>query len=207
MIEILKALLVGVCVGIPVGPILVMVVQRTLCHGRKHGIMVGLGAAAGDMLFAAVGLLTLTLVRSFVEAHSAWIMLIGGILIALIGVGMLLRRVSVELPPDRRNLSPWACTAQAFVSTLSNPGALAAMLALLSVFGLGAGSTQLPSVLLAPVVGLGEWLYWLLVVFLLARYIRMETRTLRILSRIAGVLVCIFALVLIVRGTVLIIGH
>ena len=57
MIEILKALLVGLIAGIPVGPILVLVAQRTLCHGRRAGAMVGLGAATGDMLFAAVGLL------------------------------------------------------------------------------------------------------------------------------------------------------
>ena len=39
--EILRALLVGVIAAVPFGPILVMVVQRTLCHGRKTGLMVG----------------------------------------------------------------------------------------------------------------------------------------------------------------------
>ena len=206
MIEILKAMLVGVIAGIPLGPIFVMVVQRTLCHGRKAGVMVGLGAAAGDMLYAAVGLLTLSLVERFVEKHQGLIMLLGGVLIALVGVSIFRREVNVELPPDRRNLSPWTCALQAFVSTLSNPGALALILTMLATLKVGGEALGVPDVALAPAVGAGEWLYWLAVVYLLARFIHLDTRTLRTLSRVAGVLVCVFALVLIVRGMVLIIG-
>ena len=206
MIEILKALLVGVIAGIPIGPVFVMVVQRTLCHGRKAGVMVGLGAAVADMLYAAVGLLTLSLVERFVEEHEGLIMLLGGILIALVGVSIFRREVNVELPPDRRNLSPWTCALQAFVSTLSNPGALALILTMLATLKVGGEALGVPDVALAPAVGAGEWLYWLAVVYLLARFIHLDTRTLRTLSRVAGVLVCVFALVLIVRGMVLIIG-
>lgn len=205
MIEILKALLVGLIAGIPVGPILVMVAQRTLCHGRRAGAMVGLGAATGDMLFAAVGLLTLSLVQRFVEDHKGLFMLLGGVLIALIGFGMLRREVSVEVPPTRRGLSPWTCYLQALGSTLSNPGALALILALLGVLGVGGEGFGAPAVLLAPAVGAGEVLYWVTVVYLLGRFLHLDVRTLRILSRIAGALVCVFALVLIVRGTLLII--
>ena len=52
--EFLKALLVGVIAALPVGPIFVMVLQRTLCHGRKAGVVVGLGAATADAIFATV---------------------------------------------------------------------------------------------------------------------------------------------------------
>ncbi len=206
MIEILKALLVGLVAGIPVGPILVMVAQRTLCHGRRAGAMVGLGAATGDMLFAAVGLLTLSLVQHFVEDHRGPIMLAGGVLIALIGVGMLRREVSVALPPDRRDLSPWTCYLQALGSTRSNPAALALVLTLLGVLGVGGEALGVPDVVLSPAVGAGEALYWLAVVYLLGRFLHLETRRLKVLSRIAGALVCVFAAVLIVRGALLIIG-
>jgi threonine/homoserine/homoserine lactone efflux protein len=205
MIEILKALLVGVIAGIPIGPVFVMVVQRTLCHGRKAGVMVGLGAAVADMLYAAVGLLTLSLVERFVEEHEGLIMLLGGVLIALVGVSIFRREVNVELPPDRRNLSPWTCALQGFGSTLSNPGALALILAVLATLGVSGEPLGVPDVALAPAVGAGEWLYWLAVVYLLGRFIHLDTRTLRILSRVAGALVCVFALVLVVRGIVLII--
>ena len=197
--EYLKALLAGLIVAVPMGPVFVMVVQRTLCHGRRAGAMVGLGAAAGDAIFAAVGLLTLTLVQQLVADYRGWLLLLGGLLLGLIGFGILRRGGSVELPPDRKDLSGWTCALQAFGSTLSNPGALAAMLAVLAILKVDVQATRLPF-LLPAACGLGEWLYWLSLVYLLGRYLRLNPRTLRLLSRIAGVLICVFALVLLVRG-------
>ncbi len=104
------------------------------------------------------------------------------------------------------SMTIYTLSLQAFVSTLSNPGALALILTMLATLKVGGEALGVPDVALAPAVGAGEWLYWLAVVYLLARFIHLDTRTLRTLSRVAGVLVCVFALVLIVRGMVLIIG-
>jgi len=207
LLSILYALLVGIIAAVPVGPIFVMVVQRTLCHHRRAGLMVGLGAAAGDMVYAAVGLLTLEVIKEFVLGHQALFMLAGGLIIGAIGVSMFFREVSLDLPEEKRQVSDWNCAVQAFVSTLSNPAALATMLALLTAFGLGVGQTRVPLPLLALLVGVGELLYWTVVTWLLARFLRIGERTLRIVSRIAGALVCAFAVVLVVRGILLLTGN
>lgn len=206
LLEILNALLVGVIAAVPIGPIFVMVVQRTLCHTRRAGLMVGLGAAAGDMVYAGVGLLTLDLIKEFVLGHQGIFMLVGGAIIGVIGIGMLTREVSLSLPEEKRQVSDWSCAVQAFTSTLSNPAALATMLALLTAFSLGTQS-RMPVWSLAPLVGLGELMYWTLVTFLLARFLRIDEKVLRIVSRVAGALVCVFAVVLVVRGIMMLIGN
>ena len=205
LISILKALLVGVIAAVPIGPIFVMVVQRTLCHSRRAGVMVGLGAAAGDMVYGGVGLLTLELIKGFVLGHQALFMIAGGLIIGAIGVSMLTREVSLSLPEEKRQVSDWACATQAFASTLSNPAALATMLALLTAFNLGTGAGEAPLPLLTLGVGAGEALYWALVTWLLARFLHIGERTLRTVSRVAGALVCVFAVVLVVRGILMII--
>ena len=57
ILTVFKALPVGVIAAIPIGPILVMVIQRTTCYGRRCGLMVGLGATMVDMMYAAIGLM------------------------------------------------------------------------------------------------------------------------------------------------------
>ena len=205
--EIIKALLVGVIAAVPIGPIFVMAVQRTLCHGRRTGRMVGLGAAAGDMLYAGAGLLTLGLVKDFVLGHQAVFLLAGSLILAVIGVGMFSREVSLPQTGVKRQVSGRVCALEAFTGTLSNPAALATMLALLTAFGLGGGRSAVPAWLLAPLVGAGEFLYWSLVTFLLARFLRIDEKVLRTVSRAAGVLVCLFAGVLLVRGILMLIGN
>ena len=202
---ILKALVVGVIVAIPIGPVLVMVIQRTLCYGPRCGRMVGFGAATGDMIYATVGLLALSLLKDFIERNQGWILLVGGVLVGLIGVSMLLRPVSINLQDEPARMSRWTCYWQGLLSTLSNPLALGIMMALLAMFGLAEQDGFLP-VLLAPLVGLGECIYWFSVSAVLARYLRLNMRTLRTLSTVAGAVVCLFAVVLVVRGTLFLIG-
>ena len=206
LFAILKALLVGVIVALPIGPILVMVIQRTLCYGPRCGRMVGFGAATADMLYAAVGLLALSLMKEFIERNQGWIMLVGGLLVGVIGVGMLLRPVSVNLQDEPARMSPWTCYWQGLGTTLSNPLALGIMMALLAMFELADKGGSL-SVVLAPLIGLGECFYWFSVSAVLARYLRLNMKTLRTLSTVAGAVVCVFAVVLVVRGVLLLIGR
>ena len=205
--EILKAVLVGFLAALPVGPILLMVGQRTLVHGRWAGAMTGLGSALGDMAYATVGLLTLTMVQQLIDDYRGEIMVAGGLLLALVGVLMFRRDVPVSVPEERRRYSAWACVLQAFGSVLSNPAALAMMLALLSMVGLGAGSVQTSIPVLVLAVGAGEMLYWLLIVYVVGRFLRITGRTLRRSSRLAALVVCGFAAVVFVRGLLLIIGN
>lgn len=202
---ILKALVAGVLVAIPIGPILVMVIQRTLCYGPRCGRMVGFGAATADAIFAAIGLLALSLMKDFIERNQGWILLVGGLLVGVIGVGMLLRPVAVNLQDEPARMSPWTCYWQGLGTTLSNPLALGIMMTLLAMFGLAEQGGFLP-VVLAPLVGLGECIYWFSVSAVLARYLRLNMRTLRILSAVAGAVVCVFGIVLVLRGLLLLIG-
>lgn len=204
LLSILKALLVGVIAAVPIGPILVMVVQRTLCYGRTCGRMVGFGASLGDTIYALLGLVAVTLLQGFIEQNAAWILIVGSVLVCVIGVGMLTRSVTVNLQDDGGKMSPWICYGQGIAGTLSNPLALGVMMALLAMFGVGEDVRH--PVLLAPFVGLGECIYWFAITFVLARYLRLDIRALQGMSRIAGGAVCVFAVVLLVRGILMITG-
>ncbi|MCR5841909.1 MAG: LysE family transporter [Bacteroidales bacterium] len=207
LLEIMKALLVGFIAALPIGPIFVMVAQGTLCHDRRAGLMIGLGAATGDLVYAGLGLLTLELVTTLILAHQGLFMLAGGVLIAAIGIWMFYREVSLELPAAERQVSDWTCALQGFTSALSNPAALAAMLALLAAFHLGSESSRVPLWALVLSVGAGEAMYWFFISGLMKRYLRISGRSLRFGSKLAGSLVFLFAMVLLVRGGLMIISN
>jgi threonine/homoserine/homoserine lactone efflux protein len=50
-----QSLLIGLSIAAPVGPIGLLVIQRTLQRGALVGLATGLGAAAADALYGAVG--------------------------------------------------------------------------------------------------------------------------------------------------------
>ena len=63
----LKGIVIGLLASIPLGPIGVMCIQRTLSKSQRSGFVSGLGAASADTLFATVALFSLTVVLSFIE--------------------------------------------------------------------------------------------------------------------------------------------
>ena len=50
-----QSLLIGLSIVAPVGPIGLLVIQRTLQHGSGIGLATGLGAAMADALYGAIG--------------------------------------------------------------------------------------------------------------------------------------------------------
>lgn len=196
----LEALLIGVIAAVPVGPVLLMIIQKTLTLGKRAALSAGVGSALADTVYAAIGLLTLSLIADFINAYQAVIMLFGAAIIGFIGVKILFKKVDLDLRSQDNDVSLVSHGLQTFTSAMSNPAALAFMLGLLAMFGLSSESSGVPIWALLLAVCAGESLYWFFVVYVLASFIHLKSSTLQMISRIAGVGICIFALILLVRG-------
>ena len=202
LIEILKALLVGICAAVPIGPVLMMIIQMTFSKGRGPAFMGGIGSALADTIYAAVGLLALGLIRTFIEAHEAVIMLAGACILGGIGYVMMTRPVAEPV----QGRTSWkragmACMAKTFTSALSNPSAAVVMMTLLALFGLDGDGRMAPAWLVLVAVFCGEILYWRVVTFALKHIFKhFNPKALKTAGFIAGLAVCIFALALAVKG-------
>ena len=201
--ELIRAALVGVCAAAPVGPVLLLVIQKTLSRGRLAGMLTGLGAAVGDSAFATVGLLALSLAGDLLSRHQAVLMLAGGLLLALVGLSMYNSHVRVAAEGGGSDMFLWSCPFQSMATTLSNPGAIALVTSLLGIMHLGSGTTVTPVPLLVAAVFAGELTYWVLMVSALSSFVRLREKTLVRAGRIAGIVVWGFAVVLLVKGALL----
>ena len=85
-ILLLKGIMIGLLASIPLGPIGVICIQRTINKGRLSGFISGLGAASADTIFAAIAGFSLTLIISFIEERKLVIEFIGGIIVILLGI-------------------------------------------------------------------------------------------------------------------------
>ena len=201
-----EALLIGIIAAVPVGPVLLMIIQKTLTLGRREGVSAGVGSAMADTVYAAVGLLTLSLIEGFINQHQALIMFVGAAILGFIGVRILVKKIDFEQKPSTAGLSLVSHGLQTFTSAMSNPAALAFMLGLIAMFGIGPETTGAPIWALLLAVCAGETLYWIFVVFVLARFVKLKPKILQLVSRIAGAGICVFAIVLLVRGVSLLLA-
>ncbi|MGB9615807.1 MAG: LysE family translocator, partial [Desulfomonilaceae bacterium] len=91
-----KGLLVGFILAIPVGPIGLLCITRSLARGRISGIFSGLGAATADAVYAFVAGFGVTYISSFLMSHQVLLRLAGGAVLVLVGL-----HIALTKPPSR----------------------------------------------------------------------------------------------------------
>lgn len=82
---LLEGLLIGILVSIPVGPVGIYIVVKSITKGRIPGFLSGLGAVTADMIYSVVAAASMSLIISFVEEEQVLFQVIGGIVVLIIG--------------------------------------------------------------------------------------------------------------------------
>lgn len=202
ILNIFKAFLVGFAASVPVGPVAILVVQKSLSKGHRAGFVTGLGASVVDTLFAVIAVFALAFTQKFLSDHEVVILLAGGAILIGLGLSMALKDPFRKMKTDGTSKASATDFMQAVLMTISNPGAIFVMLALFAFFGITdhAPSTWHVAPILLSVAG-GSVTYWFLLSWGLGRFRnRFTMNTILWISRVTGALVVIIGLVLLTQG-------
>ena len=200
--DMLKGFLVGMCASAPIGPIAILVIQKSLSKGHKAGFVSGLGASVVDTFYAFIAIFALAFAQNLIERHQNLILLAGGAVLAAVGISMAFSNPFRKMKKDGKSRVSTKDFGQAVVMGLSNPMAVFVMFTLFAFFGLAKDEPQTWSV--APIlisVSLGSVTYWFTVSWLLSRFTgNFEMRTLLWISRITGAIIVIIGIALLGQG-------
>ncbi len=197
MSPLLTGLVIGFSIAVPVGPIGLLCIRRAITQGRVAGFASGLGAATSDAAFGLIAALGLTAIASALLEHRTWLQLIGGLFLVWLGISTLRSRppAGTTNAPASRNLA--AAYGSTFVLTLTNPMTILSFLGIFA--GAGLGVTK-PGAMAGAMMVVGVFLgsaAWWLILSSLASWLggRLETRGLRALNTISGLVIAGFGLV------------
>jgi threonine/homoserine/homoserine lactone efflux protein len=188
--------LIGVSVAAPVGPIGVLIIQRTLARGRWSGFINGLGVATADAAYASLAAFGITLLSSLLISAAPVIRLVGGIFLLYLGIRTLRSRpASSSSPAPQGSRAHISSFGAAFLLTITNPMTILLFAGIFA--GAGLATTDALCALFT-VLGIftGSALWWLFLstgVSLLRG--RITLRVLLWINRASGVVIITFALV------------
>jgi threonine/homoserine/homoserine lactone efflux protein len=101
---LLKGIIIGLSVAIPVGPSGLLCIQRSLLQGVISGIFVGLGAATGDAFFSFLAALGLTFLYKFIQNQQVILNIIGGLILVYFGLKIFFSVAKVHLTQKKSSL-------------------------------------------------------------------------------------------------------
>jgi len=141
IILILSGLIIGLIVALPIGPVNLICIRRTLMLGPVNGFVSGLGAALGDGVFAIITGFGFTAVAQWFHGASHTLEFIGGALLIFFGVSTYfsdpLHGRGIDQVASRQVGTPSLVRAFAstFALTITNPATLFGFATLFATLG------------------------------------------------------------------------
>ena len=186
LIDLIKGAIVGVIIALPLGPVGVLCVRRTLFQGPSFGFVSGLGAATADSLFGVIAGFGLTIVRDFMLRYQDWFGVAGGLFLLYLG-GRALTTVGAPESEPLDSEAHFGAYVSTFALTITNPITILAFAAIFAQIGVSNGSGYLDTGLLVIGVFLGSLIWWLGLSFgIAALHRRLGFFNLAWLNRISG---------------------
>ena len=187
-----KGLIVGLAIAVPVGPIALLCIQRSILAGWRAGLATGLGAALADSYYGAIAALGLSLVQNFLVDHRRAIALAGGTFLCLLGVRCLFTKLLTDAAkPKRSAMGLLGDFASTFVLTLANPMTILAFIAIFAVMDTAAAGRSFSGAMelvLSVLAGSAIWWLCLSIGIGVLRH-RLDETARRWISRISGAMI------------------
>ena len=99
---LLKGMLVGIVIAVPVGPVGILCIRRTILDGRLPGLFSGLGAASADSVFGIVAGFGLTFISDSLFDYQDWLRIGGAAFLLYVGITALMTDPTVRAPIRQR---------------------------------------------------------------------------------------------------------
>lgn len=187
--EISKGFGMGLLVSIPLGPIGVIIIQRTLNKGWVSGVFSGLGAAVADFFYAVLAATGFGIIIDLIETHSKTLKIIAFVIVAIIGFALFRKNIRTLKREYKKSPNFISDFFSVFLLTLSNPLAIGVFLALFA--GTSGKDTSL-SVIVFMLIGvlLGAIFWWILLTILVSLFRKkIKLRNLYWINKITGIVV------------------
>jgi threonine/homoserine/homoserine lactone efflux protein len=189
----IRGFMIGLSIAVPVGPIGVLCIRRTLAEGRLRGLVTGLGAATGDATYGGVAAFGLTAISGALIGQQSWLRLIGGAALIYLGA-----KTSTSRPPEKAAEAKGGSLAVNYLSTLAltvtNPLTILMFTAVFAGFGVApTGLDQAATVTLGVFLGSGSW--WVILTLLVGLLRgRFDARWMRWGNILSGLVIAGFGL-------------
>ncbi|MBQ8721640.1 MAG: LysE family transporter [Paludibacteraceae bacterium] len=204
---ILTGILIGLCVSVPVGPLGVLCIQRTVTRGRGHGIVTGLGATTSDLVYALLVGFSMGFIIEFIEAHQLVIQVIGSIIIGGFGLHIYTKDPLKQLEHKKRPHSKgdlFSDYITAFGLCFSNPMIIFLFIGLFARFNIVNPDAPIQTIVGMASILVGATLWWLTLTMLvnLISTKLFKEKGLEILNKITGAVLIVLGIAGIVSAVI-----
>lgn len=195
VVYIFRGMLIGLMVSVPLGPMGVLIIQKTLHKGALSGFIAGMGAACADLFYATVAAFGLGFVINTIKTHEIILQIVGGIFLLIMGLNIYFANPLKQIKARRRVTKKGLLGdfLSLFFLTVSNPVTVVVFMAVFagtSVLGETPTFSTEIMLLIGVLLGGSAWWYTLSTIVNIFRK-KFKLRVLVTINRVSGIIITI----------------
>ena len=193
-----RGLAIGALISAPMGPIGMLIIQRTLSKVRWPAFFTVIGAALSDLFYCLLAGFGLSFITDVIERHQFALQVFGSIVLAAFGLFLFRKNPTRSLKTaEVDGRSYWSDFISGFFLTVSNPLILFFIIGLFARFNFILPEYEIFHYVWAYLTILGGALvWWYLVTFLVSKLrSRFNVRSLWLVNRIVGSILIAMAVI------------
>jgi len=192
---IIAGIAAGLLISVPLGPVGVLIIRKTLNKGRASGYFGGAGAVTADTFFAIIAGFGVSFITDFIDSFQQEIRIGGGLILMILAYKLFTSSVVEQIRNKSKNGTLWADFMHTYFLTLSNPLTIIVIGAIFAAGGPGKDAGQVEILTLISAVFTGAAAWWILLVTTVNLFRkRIRLKTLWYLNKITGILIFAFGL-------------
>jgi threonine/homoserine/homoserine lactone efflux protein len=184
----------GLLISVPLGPVGVLIIRKTMNRGRFSGYAGGIGATVADAFFAIIAGFGVSIITNFIDTYQMEIRILGGLILGILAYRIFSSNVVNEIRQKGKKSNLWSDFMHTYFLTLSNPLTIIVIGAIFAAGGPGrnAGESEILTLISGVMIGAASW--WLVLVTLVNLFRKnIRLKTLWYLNKITGILIFVFA--------------
>jgi threonine/homoserine/homoserine lactone efflux protein len=132
-----EGFIIGIAVSIPLGPLGMLCIKRTVNKNWKSGFISGLGIATSDVFYAIIAGFSLTMIIDFVRSYEIYFKIFGATMVVLLGLYIFMSNPAKDIQKfKRKGTSYLQDFLTAFLLTISNPLSVFIFIAIFTSYSL-----------------------------------------------------------------------
>ena len=119
---LINGIILGFSASVPLGPIGLICIQKTLNRGKVAGLISGAGAAAADTFFAIIAAFGISFITDFIQREQFTLRIIGSVILIFLGFKIFFTNPAIQLRKQKAKKNNLITDfISIFFLTLSNP--------------------------------------------------------------------------------------
>ena len=163
ILSIIFGAVIGFASAVPIGPVGIICVQRTILKNRMAGLITGFGSILADMIFAAIGAFGITIIIDFIGKEHMFFRIVGALILIVLGIMSYRAKPKPHQTKEDSAITKIEYFLSGFILTITNP--LSVLFFLFSFASFGA-RIHIDNYIMASslVIGvmIGALIWWLL---------------------------------------------